>query len=42
VGRWEFKTWRRSRRRRRRRKRRNGVQILMEVVEEHCGVMEMP
>jgi hypothetical protein len=39
VGRWEFKTWRRSRRRRR---RRNGVQILMEVVEEHCGVMEMP
>jgi hypothetical protein len=33
--------WRRSRRRRRR-KRRNGVQILMEVVEEHCGVMEMP
>jgi len=41
VGRWEFKTWRRSRRRRRR-KRRNGVQILMEVVEEHCVVMEMP
>jgi hypothetical protein len=41
VGRWEFKTWRRSRRRRRR-KRRNGVQISMEVVEEHCGVMEMP
>jgi hypothetical protein len=41
VGRWEFKTWRRSRRRRRR-KSRNGVQILMEVVEEHCGVMEMP